>query len=408
MSMSPFDLNLRHLRALIEVKNHGSVSAAAATVNLSQPALTQGIVKLERTFGYSLFERRADGMVPTSVGEMIISRIDAGLTHLTLGMRSISASLLLPERRMTMVQVRAFIALSESGSFSGAATRIGLSQTAVHRAVRELELALKKTLVERRGRGVYLNADGRKFSRGARLALSELNAIFVDLGLHPSGSNIAIGTMPLARALLVPETMAQMVAACPHTGFQVSEGSWGELIEMLRDGTIDMVVGELGTEENSDLVQTILYEDPLVIVAGRQHPLAEQPSPSLKALASYPWIVGRAGSPLREKWEKLFAGLPLPASPIECGSVMIIGRLLTTDNFLTVLAPDQVGLQIRSGLLTRIGQPLMEHKSPVGITVRRSWRPTGDQHRFIELLKSVSANRNLTAFAPGILSPDWV
>lgn len=408
MSTSPFDLNLRHLRALIEVKNHGSVSAAAATVNLSQPALTQGIVKLERTFGYSLFERRADGMVPTSVGEMVISRIDAGLTHLTLGMRSMSASILLPERRMTMVQVRAFIALSESGSFSTAATRIGLSQTAVHRAVRELELALKKTLVERRGRGVYLNADGRKFSRGARLAMGELNAIFIDLGLHPSGSNIAVGTMPLARALLVPEAMAQMVAACPHTGFQISEGSRGELIDMLRDGAIDMVVGEIGAEEDSDLVQTVLYEDPLVIVGGRQHPLAGRRSPSLKALASYPWIVGRAGSPLREKWEKLFTGHPLPPAPIECGSVMIIGRLLTSDNFLTVLAPDQVGLQVRSGLLARVGQPLSEHKSPVGITVRRNWRPTVDQRRFIELLKRVSENRSLSDSKTGILSPDWV
>lgn len=410
MPANPFNLNLRHLRALIEVKDHGSVSTAAAAVNLSQPALTQGIVKLERTFGYSLFERRTGGMVPTSIGETVIDRVQTSLAHLTLGMRSISASILLPERRMTMVQIRAFIALSEFGNFATAAASIGLSQTAVHRAVRELEFALKKTLVERRGRGVYLNADGRKFSRGARLAMSELNAIFVDLGLYPGCTNISIGTMPLVRALLVPEAMAQMVARYPDTGFQVAEGSRSELIEMLRDGSIDMIVGEIGVEDDSDLIQTILYEDPLLIVAGRQHPLVgKKKPPTPKQLASYPWIVGRAGSPLRETWEKLFQGYTLPVAPIECGSVMIIGRLLTTDNFLTILVPDQVGLQIRSGLLARVGDPLVEYKTPVGITVRRNWRPTTDQHRFIELLKRVSADRNLSApDAITRLSRDWV
>jgi hypothetical protein len=78
----------------------------------------------------------------------------------------------------------------------------------------------------------------------------------------------------------------------------------------------------------------------------------------------------------------LFEGAPLPETPIECGSVMIIGRLLTEGNFLTLLSPDQVALQIRSGLLAQIGAPLEHSRRLVGITTRRSWRPTATQRHF--------------------------
>jgi DNA-binding transcriptional LysR family regulator len=65
MAADPFDLNLRHLRALLSIAEKGSITAAADSVSLSQPALTQGLAKLERQFGYTMFERRSGGMVPT-------------------------------------------------------------------------------------------------------------------------------------------------------------------------------------------------------------------------------------------------------------------------------------------------------------------------------------------------------
>jgi DNA-binding transcriptional LysR family regulator len=118
-----------------------------------------------------------------------------------------------------------------------------------------------------------------------------------------------------------------------------------------------MIVGALRPFEIADLYQMPLYEDRLVIAAGSQHPLVGVERPSLEQLSAYPWIVAPANSPLREQWEQVFDGAPLPETPIECGSVMIIGRLLTEGNFLTLLSPDQVALQIRSGLLAQIGAP---------------------------------------------------
>jgi len=69
---------------------------------------------------------------------------------------------------------------------------------------------------------------------------------------------------------------------------------------------------------------------------------------------------------------------------------MIIGRLLTEGYFLTLLSPDQVALQIRLGLLARVGPPLEDSTRMIGITTRRSWRPTAMQRRFIELLSEIA------------------
>jgi DNA-binding transcriptional LysR family regulator len=256
---------------------------------------------------------------------------------------------------------------------------------------------------------VQVNFSGRRLARSARLAIGELQAGFAELGVGTEGNTIAIGTTPLARAFLVPEAMATMVPDPEQTvgGFQVLEGNWGDLVELLRDGLIHLIVGELPQHDSPDLAKQPLHQESLLIVAGRQHPLAGKLAPHLDALASYPWIVSPPGSPLRAEWERLFDGRPLPAAPIECGSIMIVGRLLTSSDLLALTTPDQVALQIRSGLLARVGPALGDRRHAIGITMRRGWRPTGQQQRFIEALARVSSGMTAHGGNAGRVARSW-
>jgi DNA-binding transcriptional LysR family regulator len=121
--------------------------------------------------------------------------------------------------------------------------------------------------------------------------------------------------------------MARMVQSNPRAGFKVLEGSWRELVEPLRDGEIDMIVGALRPFEIADLYQMPLYEDRLVIAAGSQHPLAGR----APALEQFPPILDRRAGQFAaaRAMGAIVRGRTLPETPIECGSVMIIGRLLT-------------------------------------------------------------------------------
>ncbi len=328
------------------------------------------------------------------------------MKFLETGAKGLTRVFLRPDRLMTMTQLRAFLALAEAGSFAAAAQNAGLSQTAVHRAVNDLEQVIGSRLVERRGRGVWLNASAKRLARGIRLAIGELTALLAELGLELEGELIALGALPLSRPFLVPTAVARMFREQSRARFEVLEGSWRELVDPLREGRIDLIVGALRPFDITDLHQVPLYEDRLVIAARSQHPLAGMDLPSLDTLALYPWIVAPADTPLRTIWERMFAGKLRPQTPIECGSVMIIGRLLTEGDFLTLLSPDQVALQIKSGLLARVGPPLNESTRMIGFTTRRSWRPTTVQRRFIQLLTETATDAE--AAGPGYRQSDWI
>ena len=74
--MKPFDLNLRHLRAIGHIIPERSLNRAADAAGLSQPALTQGLGKLERQLGTRLFERNPDGMTATAAGLALAERTE--------------------------------------------------------------------------------------------------------------------------------------------------------------------------------------------------------------------------------------------------------------------------------------------------------------------------------------------
>jgi DNA-binding transcriptional LysR family regulator len=141
------------------------------------------------------------------------------------------------------------------------------------------------------------------------------------------------------------------------------------------------------------VVQEALFDDRLVIVAGRRHELAKARATSLEQLASYPWVVARPGAPLLRLWRALFedAGVPVPDAPVTCGSVMLIRGLLAESDFLTLLSPHQIGGQ---GDLVAIGDPIEKTRRPIGLTTRADWRPPPAQQRFILLLRDLTeANR---------------
>ncbi|MES2444032.1 MAG: LysR family transcriptional regulator [Pseudomonadota bacterium] len=383
----PFDLNLRHLRALSAIAAHGSMNAAAQAVNLSQPALTQGLAKLERQLGSSLFDRRPDGVSPTEAGTLMAERATAAFAHLTAAApRRGARGFARPEQLMTASQLHAFLALADAGSFVGAAAATGLSQPALHRAARDLEQISGIALAERRGRGVVLTAAGRRLARGIRLAAREVAAGIAELAGEEESGTIAIGAMPLCRALILPSAIAAFVGGAPRAVVDVAEGSWRELVEPLRDGVIDLMIGALRDETPHGLHQRALFADRLVVIARAGHPLAAVPDPSLDDLASYGWIVGQAETPLRAHWDALFAGRA-PEAPIECGSVMVIRGVLRDSDLLTLLSPDQVALEMQSGILTAIGKPLSQGVRTIGITTRTGWRPTAAQRRFVELVE---------------------
>jgi LysR family transcriptional regulator of gallate degradation len=371
------DLNLRHLKAVIATAASGSVSSAAFQVNLTQPAITQGIAKLERQLGLPLFERRPGGMEPTEAARILVPRAEAALG-------------LIGSPRVTAPQMRAFLALARKGSYAGAALQTGIREASLHRAVADLALGLGQRLVERRGRGIALTARGLALARRFRLAESELRAGLAELEALKGREvgRITVGAMPLSRARLLPNAVAAFHRRHPQVDVTVVEGSFAELVGPLRDGEIDMMLGALREEAvGEDLAQRPLFRDRPVILGGAGHPLLGHP-PTPERLAAYDWVLPGEGTPLRNQWRQMFerSGVEPPRVAIECGSVIVVRQLLVQGDFLTLLSPDQVAVELEAGWLARIGAAPGDPSRVIGVTTRAAWRPTALQQRFLDLL----------------------
>ena len=86
---------------------------------------------------------------------------------------------------------------------------------------------------------------------------------------------------------------------------------------------------------------------------------------------------------------------------------MIIGRLLTSDNLLTLATPDQVALQIRAGLLAQIGEPLHKRHT-IGVTMREGWQPTPMQKKFLSKLREVAEEIYTSTTKASFIAAEWV
>lgn len=377
-------MNIRHLRAMIAVVRSGSVTGAAKLVNLSQPAVTQGLAKLEAQLGIALFERSSGGMEPTEAGRSLAARAE-------LALRLISSP------RVTSTQMRAFLALARTGSYAVAAAQTGLSEASLHRAVSDLGVGLNQRLTERRGRGIALTARGQAIARSFRLAQAELSSARAELAALQGREvgRISAGAMPLSRARLMPNAVAAFHREHPDVEIAIAEGSHVELIGPLRDGDIDVIVGALrDPPPGDDLVQQPLFVDRPVILARAEHPLVST-AENVRAdhLVQYGWVIAREGTPLRRQWRQMFesAGRAPPPVPIECGSVMMVRQLLIQSDYLTLLSPDQVAVELEAGWLVKIADAPCDTSRVIGLTVRTDWRPTALQQRFIATLEEEAA-----------------
>lgn len=385
--MALWKLNLRHLRAVAEICDRGSVSAAAQAVNLTQPAVTQGIARTEGLIGQPLFDRTSEGMVALPSAQMLLPRLRAAQDHIA-------------SSRVTMAQLRALIAFADHGSYAAASAASGLSQPSLHRAIGDLAVALRRTLLERRGKGLVLTEAGRRIVRGFRLARAELEAGLAELeGIRGRETGrIIVGAMPLSRARLLPAAAAAFHAKHPEVSISIVEGSYAELAAPLRDGEIDLMIGALREPSpEPDLLQSALFEDRPVILGRKDHPLAGQIGAAsagegrhiLSLLASYPWIVAAPGTPLRMQWERMFtdADIAPPHVPIECGSVITIREILIKSDFLTLLSRDQLSVELEAGWVTQLWTAPQDILRRIGVTTRANWRPTRLQQIFLDELQ---------------------
>lgn len=397
--LQSYDLNLRHLYAATTIARVGSISRATDDIHISQPALTHAISKLETQLGIQIFERCSHGVKTTEAGRLFLAHIQDAMEYLCTAAQQLRSNqklkpLAAPELHITNTQLRAFLAVWRVGGYMSAARALEFSQPSVYRAVQELQSFLGVALFETSGRLIRATEAAEKFGAQVLLALASIQSGIDELmALHePSFGRIQVGSLPLARSALLPKLLTEFSENYKKAFINIVEGQYHELIAQLRNGTIDMMFGALRSEFIfPDLEQSPLFVDELCVVCRQDHPLTKQPLDSA-ALAQYPWIIAAEKSPTQSIWWTFMKALGggLPTQRVQCSSILLARELIRKGDWLALMSPHQFRLEEDYGILSRLNLPVPGSKRPIGLTVRKGWRPTAIQQSFLKMAKEMA------------------
>lgn len=384
--------NLRHFRLIIAVADLGSLTRASEVCYVSQPAVTQAISKIEHEVGGAIFERTRSGFFLTPRGEVLVARLRRAFELLEPALIDVSPRLRL---RVTHAQLQALIAVKEAENFTLAARQLGLAQPTVHRAITQIEEEAGRRLFDRASYGIVPTRTCQALAQAARLALYEFEQAEADLAEFEGREvgKIVIGAMPLSRSVLLPQALARFRALRPRLSVRVIDGPYELLLSGLRRGEIDLLVGALRDPAPiGDVVQEVLFDDRLALLAGRDHPLAGRRDLSLEELAGFPWIVPPKGTPTRQQFDALFAnaGVAAPESILESGSILLMREILGMSDHLGCISRQQAKAEIEKGLVTALDFPTHLPARPIGLTLRSNWEPTAAQRLLLDLLRAAA------------------
>lgn len=381
--------NLRHVAAALAVRRVGTVTRASLALNLTQPAVSQALERLERQTGGMLFYREASGMVPTPALERAAPYLERLLEDVRQGLTDAGAT---SERSVTATQLRAILDLSEHGSLAAAARARSTSRATLHRPIRELQAVLGIPLLESTSHGLRPTRTATRLARRIHLAAAAWRAARAEVSAHggPERGSTVIGAMPLARSVVVPQALLALARTYPSHRISILDGAYESLFEALLDGRADILVGALRDAAPPSVLQTPLLDDPLVIVGRFDHPLARSPA-TRRALRAAAWVAPRANSPLRRRFDDLVGG-DGDFAPIECNSLVAARELLLSSDRLLLVSRHQVRRDVDSGVLAQVQHPFGPMSRAIGLTQRRDWIPTTAQRCLLSHLVSEASS----------------
>ena len=178
---------------------------------------------------------------------------------------------------MDLKQLEYFVRVAELGSFTRAALQLGVTQPALSKHLRLLEVELRQNLLIRNGRGATPTEAGKRLLEHGRGILHQVALAKEDLSATRGELSglVSIGLPPsLSRLMTVPLTQA-FQAELPMAKLRLTEGFSVVMLEGLRIGNLDMAL-LYNPSSSADLEQTLLHEEALVLISNRHASLTSQ------------------------------------------------------------------------------------------------------------------------------------
>nr|WP_279578039.1 LysR substrate-binding domain-containing protein [Paracoccus versutus] len=297
---------------------------------------------------------------------------------------------------MKLKQLRLLVAVGKHGNIQYAARELNVSQPSATKMIQDLELDFEVKLFERTNRGVVPTPFGETLIRHGKLIFAQISNAAQELDDINEGSSgrVVIGTLLAASSHLLPLAIEMVLEDRPRLAIKVVEGTNEVLMPELRSGEIDLVAGRLPTHRyREELTQEKLFDEPILVVAGPQHPLAVRKALTFDAMREFGWILPPVETTLRRQLDQFFLRQDQyhPPFALESVSYLTNRSLLRSRDYIGLMPAHVAAQDIASGLLVQLDLMLPFGNGPVGVSYRRNVQLSPAGEAMLQALRRAAA-----------------
>jgi len=301
-------------------------------------------------------------------------------------------------RSVQLRHLRCLVAVAQERHLARAAERLALSQPAVSKTLSELEAIVGTRLVERSKagrRGVQgLTAAGEQLLAHALRVLEALDASAQAVAPADGGriERLRIGALPSVAPALLPVALARLRDSRPSVQIVVKSAANAVLLDELRAGELDLVVGRMSDPRlMGGLSFELLHTEPLVFAVRAGHPLASK-AVSVQAVLAYPLVVYGEGTIPRHNTESFLSarGLVLPSNALQTLDVAVARALVAVSDAVWITPLGAARGELADGRLVRLRIETAGTEEPVGLLQRSDAEPSALRGAMAALLREAA------------------
>ncbi len=252
---------------------------------------------------------------------------------------------------MDVRQLEMLRAVAEEGSFTGAAERLHVSQSAVSRQLQLLEGELGTLLFHRTGRGVMLTSPGEILLTTANRINRDMQEVVSQIS---QTQELQRGVLKLGAGMTVclyilPKLLKKFRGLYRKLDLHVVAGSADEILRLLRSNDLDLALLTLPIIAPDLEVKPVLKEE-MVVVTAAGHPLTRERHIDPRALGRHPMVLVESGSNTRHMLDEFFLEQHIPVNVVmETENVEIIKAMVANGLGVTVIPYAAIAGERRGG-----------------------------------------------------------
>jgi DNA-binding transcriptional LysR family regulator len=297
---------------------------------------------------------------------------------------------------MEIRQLKAFVAIAETKTFTAGARQINITQAAISMQIQQLEKEIGLQLFTRTSRRVIITEAGEYLLRRARKILREHDTALAEIaevaGAEHGRLRVGSASAMFATAQL-PKILEHLKAKFRHGQITVSSGTSQVLVEKIMHNEIDVAFISLPAD-NANIMTETLFSDEMIAIAHPSHPLARKKTISAAVLAKEDLILGEQGGNARRMIDEFFDDAHVrPNVVMELSRQEAINKMVENNMGVGISGTKYVAEEIAEGRLTSWKLEGANIKWDLGLARLRGGYYSPITKEFVELCKESFADR---------------